>query len=60
MLQTTADNGGLALLLHHDDDIREYDYDKSTEKALNIAETEKKITVISMKRDFKKIFYFEQ
>jgi len=59
MLQTTADNGGLALLLHHDDDIREYDYDKGTEKALNIAETEKKITVISMKKDFKRIFSFE-
>jgi len=59
MLQTTAANGGFALLIHHDDDIREYDYDKGTEKALNIAETEKKTTVVSMKRDFKRIFSFE-
>ena len=59
MLQYTADNGGLALLLHHDDDVREYAYDKGAREVLNLAAKEKKITVVSMKRDFKRIFSFE-
>ncbi|MEQ8226172.1 MAG: HAD family hydrolase [Candidatus Eremiobacterota bacterium] len=59
MLRYTADNGGFALLIHHDDDAREYAYDKGIREVLNLAVKEKKITVVSMKRDFKKIFSFE-
>ncbi|WP_243397394.1 HAD family hydrolase [Crocosphaera subtropica] len=47
----------LALLLHHDDEIREYRYTKGTEKALELAK-EYNWKVISMKQDFKQVFSF--
>ena len=39
MLTYAADRDGpsLAILVHHDDQEREYDYDKGTEKALEVA-----------------------
>lgn len=59
MMQYTVVNHqpSLALLLHHDDEIREYNYTKGTEKALKLA---KKYNwrVISMKQDFKQVFSF--
>ncbi|WP_232285740.1 HAD family hydrolase [Crocosphaera chwakensis] len=47
----------LALLLHHDDEIREYRYTKGTEKALELAK-QYRWSVISMKQDFKQVFSF--
>ena len=47
----------LALLLHHDDEIREYRYTKGTEKALELAK-EYHWHIISMKQDFKQVFAF--
>jgi hypothetical protein len=57
MLQYTSDGEGarLSLLLHHDDQEREYDYDRGTEQALGIA-AEKGWTVVSVKEDFKTVF----
>jgi len=57
MLQYTAEGRGpgLAVLIHHDDVEREYDYDKGTEKALELAE-ENGWTVVSMKDDFAEVF----
>jgi phosphoserine phosphatase len=49
----------LSLLVHHDDAQREYAYDKGAEKVLKTAR-EKGWQVISMKRDFKKVFAFEK
>jgi len=49
----------LSLLLHHDDDEREYGYDQGTEKALSLA-AERNWTVVSMKDDFKLVFPFEK
>lgn len=49
----------LALLLHHDDEIREYSYTKGTEKALEIA-TQYQWKVVSMKQDFKQVFSFDR
>ena len=48
----------LNLLLHHDDAEREYAYDKGAERALQLSE-ERSWTVISMKRDFGRVFAFE-
>ena len=43
------------LLIHHDDDEREYAYENGAEKLLHIAE-EEKYTIVSMKNDWKNIF----
>jgi phosphoglycolate phosphatase-like HAD superfamily hydrolase len=55
MLQYTALEGGLALLLHHTDGEREDKYDKHTEKVLPLAKKEG-WTVIDMKNDWKVVF----
>lgn len=47
----------LQLLLHHDDPEREYAYDAGAERALQLA-TERNWQVISMKRDFFRVFPF--
>lgn len=47
----------LNLLLHHDDDGREYAYDEGAEKALQLAR-ERGWTVISMQEDFTQVFPF--
>jgi phosphoserine phosphatase len=59
MLQYTDSNPkpDLELLLHHDDLEREYDYNTGTEKALILAK-ENDWTVISLKKDFKRVFPF--
>jgi len=59
MLQYTDSNPklDLELLLHHDDLEREYDYNTGTEKALALAK-ENDWTVISLKKDFKRVFPF--
>ncbi|UCE42051.1 MAG: haloacid dehalogenase-like hydrolase [Candidatus Aminicenantes bacterium] len=61
MLQYTArqDLPYLNLLLHHDDEEREYSYTKGTEKALELAE-EHKWTVIYISKDFKVVFPFDK
>ena len=66
MLQVTADGPGqrLMLLVHHDDDVREVAYDRQShigklDKALDEA-TAKKWVVVSMKKDWKKVFAFEK
>jgi hypothetical protein len=53
MMQYGTDGSGLrlALLLHHDDAEREYDYDHGTERALEIA-AERGWTVVSVRDDF--------
>jgi phosphoserine phosphatase len=48
---------GLAILLHHDDAVREYAYDDGAEEALKAAKEEKWV-VVSMKNDFKEMFSF--
>jgi phosphoglycolate phosphatase-like HAD superfamily hydrolase len=65
MLQWTAAGSGpsLMLLVHHDDAEREWAYDRQSpigrlDKALDEA-TAKGWTVVSMKRDWRKIFAFE-
>ena len=60
MLQYADSNAlpDFELLLHHDDSEREYDYDQGTEKALRLAQ-ENNWQVISLKRDFKQVFPFE-
>ncbi|MEJ2555217.1 MAG: HAD family hydrolase [Anaerolineae bacterium] len=45
----------LNLLLHHDDDEREYAYDHGAEKALQLA-GERGWTVISIEQDFRQVF----
>jgi phosphoserine phosphatase len=64
MLQYTDNNNpnSLMLLLHHDDGVREYNYDRNTpvgrlDKALDEA-ANRKWSVVSMKNDFKVIFPF--
>jgi len=66
MLQYTADGPGhrLMLLLHHDDDKREYAYDRNSkvgrlDKAWDEA-IRRRWQVVSMKRDFKTVFAFEK
>ena len=57
MLQYANDGDGsrLSLLLHHDDAEREFDYDRGTERALELAEMEG-WTVVSIKKDFGTVF----
>jgi soluble P-type ATPase len=55
MLQQTALEGGLALLVHHTDGDREDKYDKHTEKVMPLARKEG-WTVIDMKLDWKVVF----
>jgi phosphoglycolate phosphatase-like HAD superfamily hydrolase len=62
MLQYTTSGPGrsLALLLHHDDEVREYAYDRDTHVGrLDVALTmaaERGWTVVSMKNDWSKLF----
>lgn len=49
----------LSLLLHHDDSDREYAYDQGCEKVMELAR-DRDWQVVSMKADFKTIFYFEE
>ena len=62
MLQYTGRGGGphLRLLLHHDDDVREFSYDREfrlspLDEALRLAPAEG-ITVVSIKNDWKAVF----
>lgn len=57
MLTYCTDRKGpsLAILLHHDDEQREYKYDAGAEKALQIA-SERGWTVVSIKDDFESVF----
>lgn len=61
MLQYTErqDLPYLNLLLHHDDEEREYSYTKGTEKALQLAEA-RNWTVVYISKDFKVIFPFDK
>jgi hypothetical protein len=66
MLQWAMAGGGsrLALLVHHDDAVREWAYDRQShigklDAALDEART-KGWTVVSMKDDWKRIFAFER
>lgn len=60
MYQYTADNEypSICLSLHHDDLDREVSYDEGAEEVLKFAE-EKGWIIVSMKRDFKRIFLFD-
>lgn len=49
----------LCLLLKHDDEKGEYSYNKRAKNVLNLVK-KNKWTIISMKRDFKRIFAFEK
>lgn len=57
MLTYCTDRKGpsLGILLHHDDEQREYKYDKGAEKALQTA-NERGWTVVSIKDDFESVF----
>jgi len=61
MLQYASNNEypSLCLTLHHDDEEREYSYDKDAEKILAIAEKNNWF-VVSIKDDFKKVFLFQE
>lgn len=61
MMQYGTDGSGLrlALLLHHDDAEREYDYDHGTERALEMA-AERGWTVVSVRDDFQRVFPFDE
>jgi len=61
MLTYCTDRKGpsLGILLHHDDEVREYKYDKGAERALQKAD-ERGWTVVSIKDDFKNVFAAEQ
>jgi phosphoglycolate phosphatase-like HAD superfamily hydrolase len=66
MLQATTAGEGrrLGLIVHHDDDIRETAYDRQShigklDKALDAA-TPNHWVVVSMKKDWKKVFAFER
>jgi len=49
----------LNLMLYHDDGAREYAYDQGADQLLKCA-GERKWTIISMKRDFKKLFHTDR
>ena len=61
MLQYATDSSGpsLAILLHHDDAVREYDYDHGTEAALAVAEARGWL-IVSIARDFETVFSSER
>ncbi len=64
MLEWTAPNGGLCVLIHHTDDVREFAYDKDSsvghlDTALAEAH-ERGWTVVSMKTDWTRIFAWQQ
>ena len=66
MLQVTAAGEGrrLVLIVHHDDADREFAYDRDShigklDKAWDEARAKKWI-VVSMKRDWKKVFAFQE
>jgi phosphoglycolate phosphatase-like HAD superfamily hydrolase len=66
MLQVTTAGAGrrLALIVHHDDAVREFAYDRQShigklDQALDAAPANHWI-VVSMKRDWKKVFAFQQ
>jgi hypothetical protein len=52
-------SAAFALLVHHDDAVREYAYDHGAEKALDTARQSGWL-VVSMQRDWRRIFPFEQ
>ena len=62
MLTYTDDNNNLGksleILIHHDDGVREYSYDKGAENVLQEAKN-KNWTIVSMKDDFVRIYPFE-
>lgn len=60
MLQyaTGGPGPGLAVLVHHDDPVREYAYDRGTEHALEVA-AEQGWTLVSMREDFETVFEVE-
>jgi hypothetical protein len=62
MLTYTDDNNkrskSLEILVHHDDGVREYSYDKGAEKVLEEAQ-KRNWNVVSMKNDFQNIFSTE-
>jgi hypothetical protein len=59
MLEYTFENNkigqSLPILIHHDDEKREYSYDKGAENVLKDAMKDDWI-IVSMKNDFKKIY----
>lgn len=55
MLQYTALNGGLSLLIHHTDAGREYQYDKHTDKVMPLA-IQEGWSIVDMKKDWKTVF----
>jgi hypothetical protein len=61
MLTYTDDNNNrsksLEILVHHDDDVREYSYDKGAEKILEAQN--RNWNVVSMKDDFLRIYPFK-
>lgn len=61
MLMYCTDRKGpsLGILLHHDDEVREYKYDTGAEKALQKA-SERGWKVVSIKDDFENVFADEQ
>ncbi|BAU65346.1 putative nonspecific acid phosphatase [Stanieria sp. NIES-3757] len=61
MMEFAAASGKpfLNLLVHHDDGDREYAYDRSAERALVMAK-ERNWNIISMKRDWLRIFPFKE
>lgn len=62
MLTYTDDNNNhgksLEILIHHDDGVREYSYDKGAENVLQEAKN-RNWTIVSMKDDFVRIYPFE-
>ena len=62
MLTYTDDNNNhgksLEILIHHDDGVREYSYDKGAENVLQEAKN-RNWTIVSMKDDFVSIYPFE-
>jgi hypothetical protein len=59
MLRYIDDNNeeakALMVLIHHDDAVREYSYDKGAENVLKEAQN-RNWTVINMKNDFREIY----
>ncbi|MBN2126558.1 MAG: haloacid dehalogenase-like hydrolase [Deltaproteobacteria bacterium] len=61
MLEFTADRNGphLLLLVHHDDEKREYCYDRGAEKVLEEAR-KRDWNIVSIKEDFVRVFPFQE